>query len=178
MRRQTAAIAATTLLAAGVLTGCSDDADELLPRGETATDNPEFPGGHGPAESESDDGEPQETETGGAEVVYPETADMREVELPISANDAVEIAGDDAGAGFLYSIELDYSDSDSAWVYEVKILDGTTKHEGEIDAASGDVIDSENDSTGEEEPEIRLRDPRECSEALALATDAGSEPML
>jgi len=177
MRRQTAAIAATTLLAAGVLTGCSDDADELLPRGETATDNPEFPGGHGPAESESDDGEPQETETGGAEVAYPETADLREVELPISANDAVEIAGDDAGAGFLYSIELDYSDSDSAWVYEVKILDGTTKHEVEIDAVSGDVLDSETDSTDDEEQEITLGDPMEISEALELATNEVNEPL-
>src|SRR5699024_3002298 len=90
---------------------------------------------------------------------------------------AVEIAGDDAGAGFLYSIELDYSDSDSAWVYEVKILDGTTKHEVEIDAVSGDVIDSETDSTDDEEQEITLGDPMEFSEALDLATDEASEPL-
>src|SRR5699024_12613132 len=109
--RLTASIAHATPPAAARRASCSEDADALLPRGETATDNPEFPGGHGPAESESEEGEPQETETGGAEAAYPETADMREVELLISAYYAVEIAGDDAGAGFLYSIELDCSDS-------------------------------------------------------------------
>ena len=177
MKRHTAAIAAATLLAAGVLASCSDDADELIPRGETVTDNPEFPGGHGPDESESDDGEPEETETEGTEAAYPETADLREVELPVSANDAVETANGEAAAGFLYSIELDYSDSNSTWVYEVKILDGNTKHEVEIDAVTGDVIDSETDSTDDEEQEIVLGDPMEFSEALELATNEVNEPL-
>lgn len=184
MKRHTAAIAAATLLAAGVLTGCSDDADELIPRGETVTDNPEFPGGRGPAESESEDGKQDEgkqdeteTETEGTDTEYPETADLREVELPISANDAVETASGEAAAGFLYSIELDYSGSNSTWVYEVKILDGSTKHEVEIDAVSGDVIDSETDSTDDEEQEIVLGDPMEFSEALEIATNEVNEPL-
>src|SRR5699024_12853035 len=90
---------------------------------------------------------------------------------------AVAIAGAGAGAAFLSAIELDYSDSDSAWVYEVKIHDGTTKHEVEIDAVSGDVIDSETDSTDDEEQEITLGDPMEFSEALDLATDEVNEPL-
>lgn len=176
MNRRIASIATAALLAVGMLAGCSDDADELIPRGETVTDDPEEPGGRGPDDDDSAE-EPAETQTEGADAKYPETADLREVDLPISAQEAIDTAAEEAGAGYLYSIEVDYSRSHSTWVYEVKILDGTTKHEYEISAVSGDVVDSETESTDDQEQEITLGEPMEFVDALEAATKEVDEPL-
>lgn len=178
MNRLTASLAATALLAAGALAGCSDDADELLPRGETVTDNPEQPGGAGPPESES----PSEpgTSTGSEEDSdsgLPETINLRSTDMPVSAQDAIDTATSEAGGGFVYSIEMDYSRSASAWVYEVKVLDGTTKHEYDIGAETGEVLEHETDSTDDEEREITLEEPMTFAEALEAATTEVNEPL-
>lgn len=176
MNRHAAPIAVAALLAAATIAGCSGDADRLIPRGETVTENPEYPGGHGPPpDSEEPSGET--TDTSAPETEYPETIDLRAVDLPVSAEDAVATATGDAGSGFVYEIELDYSRDAQQWVYEVKILDGASDHEYAINAVTGDIAGAETDTTDDAEQEIILGDPMELSEALTLATDVVNEPL-
>lgn len=96
-------------------------------------------------------------------------ADLRTVSFPTTGQDAVQIASDAAGAGFVYSIELDHDDSEDRWEWEIHILDGTTEHEIEIDAGSGAIVSHEKDSTNDTEQPVDLADPMTYDTALGLA---------
>ncbi|WP_336645349.1 PepSY domain-containing protein [Microbacterium sp. USHLN186] len=103
--------------------------------------------------------------------------DLRETQLPISAQDAVKTAMDAVGAGFMHSIELDYDERDAAWEWEVKILDGSTDHEIEIDANSGEIVSQKKDTTDDQEQEISLTSPMSYDKALELATGKVDGPL-
>lgn len=103
--------------------------------------------------------------------------DLRQTQPAISAEDAMQTAMDAVGAGFMHSIELDYDERDAAWEWEVKILDGTTDHEIEIDANSGEIVSQKKDTTDDQEKEVSLTDPMSYDEALQLATAKVDGPL-
>lgn len=166
--------AAAALLGVLVLAGCTSGTEESLPRGETVTENPNYPGGKGPpaTDSPADDPTPDEAK----EPAYPQTADLREVDLPISPQDAIE-AAHESGSGELHSISLDFSESDSAWVYEVTLIDGSNEQDFDIDAVEGTVIETDSDATDDTSQVITWGEPMKFTEALELATGEVNEPL-
>ncbi|MGO3147808.1 MAG: PepSY domain-containing protein [Leucobacter sp.] len=155
--QQTLGVITAVALAIG-LAGCSQNADDSSDPGSSA----------GPELSTTEDLTPDES-ANDTSTQPAADADLRTVEFPITAEDAVQIATDAAGAGFVYSIELDHDDDNSAWEWEIHVLDGTTEHELEIDAVSGDIVSHEQDSTDDTEQAVNLTDPMTYDEALELA---------
>jgi uncharacterized membrane protein YkoI len=104
----------------------------------------------------------------------PADADLSKDSASVSPEDAIDTALKETGDGIVHGIELDWDETDSAWQYEVSILDGTTDHDIEIDAESGKIVDHDKDSTDDEEKAIDLTDPMTFDEALELAQEKSS----
>lgn len=99
-------------------------------------------------------------------------ADLRTDELPISAQEAIDIATDKVGATkIVHSVEIDWSDRHQTWKWEIEILKGDTDHEVEIDANTGEIISHDQDTSDDQEQAIDLENPLTQPEALRLATD-------
>lgn len=150
--------AAATIALVGGLVGCASDSSG--PAGPV--DSPGDSGLHSASPGEPVDDAAVSTQAGA-------DADLRETHFAVTAEDAVQIATDTVGAGFVYKIELDYDSADAAWQWEIDILDGTTAHEIEIDAVSGQIVSHEQESTSDTEQRVDLADPMTYDEALQLA---------
>lgn len=148
------------------LAGCAPDSD---------TPTEPAPVGSAPSSSAP---MPSATDTSSAPGATADAdVDLRETQPAVSAEDAMKTAMDAVGAGFMHSIELDYDERDAAWEWEVKILDGTTDHEIEIDANSGEIVTQKKESTDDQEKEVSLTDPMTYDEALKLATAKVDGPL-
>lgn len=98
-------------------------------------------------------------------------ADLRTDAPSVSAQEAVRIATGETGDGVLHAIELDWSDRDGVWEWEIKVLgDGGEDHKVVIDANSGEILKHERESTNDHEEAVSLTDPMSYDEALKLAT--------
>lgn len=164
--------AAAAIVMVGALVGCASGG---APSEPTTTPDPQ--------QTSTDEGmtetpQPSESEAGGAtDSNTSPDADLRETQLPITAEDAWQTATDEVGAGFVYGIELDYDESDGAWEWEVNILDGTTEHEIEIDAVTGEIVGQKSETTSDQEEPVDLTDPMTYDEALELATAEVDGPL-
>src|SRR5699024_8400821 len=98
--------------------------------------------------------------------------DLRTSSFPVSAAKAVATATDEVGSqGTLHAVELDHSDSDMAWQWDVKILQDGTDHKVVIDAISGEVVRHEKETSDDTEDASDLDDPMTSDEARDLATE-------
>ena len=88
-----------------------------------------------------------------AETDYHER-DVRGQSFGIDHEEAVSIALAEAGGGFAYQLEVDWSDDFDQWVYEVEVLDGNTDHEFDLAAADGTILKHERDDEDDSEREI------------------------
>lgn len=136
----------------------SDNADE-------ATDDKD--------ENAGDDSEQESTQDSSGQGL-PADADLSKDAPAVSAGDAIETAKKEVGNGIVHGIELDWDEKDGAWQYDVSILDGTTDHDVEIDADSGNIVEHEQDSTDDKEEPIDLNDPMTFDDALKLAQEKAS----
>lgn len=158
--------ALAAVVTVGALVGCASGA-------QAPADPPATPDA---TQSSTDQGasesaQPSESSSDAAVEEHPAAdADLRQTQLPITAEDAWQTATDEVGAGFVHGIELDYDETDAAWEWEVNILDGTTDHEIEIDAVSGEIVGQKSESTNDTEEQVDLTDPMTYDEALELAT--------
>lgn len=126
------------------------------PSGESTTE-----GGGESSESGQDAGEATRT---------PADANLREVSVGIAVDEALQISAGEVGAdGVVHTIELDYSEHYSAWVWSIDTLVDGTDHEVEIDADTGDVLDHEQDSTDDSEEAVDPADPMTPEQAFDLA---------
>lgn len=93
----------------------------------------------------------------------------------ISAQDAMLAAVEKAGGGFVYSIELDWSQYHNAWVYELDVLMGTMDHDVDINADTGEVLELERDETNDKKQAVSLDSPMtwESARDKALAAVQG-----
>lgn len=93
--------------------------------------------------------------------------DVRAQTFGIDHEEAVAIAVAEAGGGFAYQIEVDWSDDHGEWVYEVEVLDGRSDHEFDLSTADGSVLKHERDDEDDSEREIDFS--MTPAEALELA---------
>ncbi|HHU10516.1 MAG TPA: peptidase [Intrasporangiaceae bacterium] len=178
--RKVAAVVGGALLAAS-LTACSgsDEPAPTTPAAPTAEPGTDAPDAGATAEpapttpgATADDSTDDDAAGGDPETFTAQPGrdiDLRRQQFPITPQDAIGVAVDTAGVSeIVYSIELDHSDTHD-WKWEVKILDGTTKHDVEIDAVSGAVIKHETDTTNDTKKPIDLTAPLPLGEAMDLA---------
>jgi len=161
------------------LAACGGDEDFDTPGGSSPTqtqdaDQPEptdTPSESDP--SDSDDTSNGEADNGG-EATSSEI-DLASDELPVTAQDALDISADEVGGGdsaIVHAIEIEYSKSGDMWEWSVKTLVDGTDHKVKINADTGDVTKHEEDSTDDHEEAINLDDPMPFSEAKDIALDA------
>lgn len=160
----------TFALAGCSSTGANDD-------GGTENESPAA-GASDAEDSASEEAQPSESTTSDSTTSdaagLAEDADLAKESPAVSPDDAIAAAKDEAKNGTVHAIELDFDRHSDAWQYEVKIIDGTTDYDIEVDADSGEVGKVEKDSTDDKEIAIDLSDPMTFDEALKLAQDKGS----
>lgn len=186
--------AAGTMILAFALTGCSSedsgDGQDSDTEGQTSesaeaqnesddakSDDAESDDAESDDEAGSDDGAEDaksKDSTASSSSGLAADADLSKESPSVTPKDAVATAKAEAKDGTVHGIELDFDERDKAWQYEVKIIDGTTDFDVEIDAETGDVVDVEKDSTDDKEKAIDLNDPMTFDEALKLAQDKAS----
>lgn len=170
--------AAGTMILAFALAGCSSgesDADQAPGgEGQTAeTAGAQESADDGAEESTTGDPSPDDS-SASASAGLPQDSDLSKESPSVAPEDAIATAKKEAKDGDVHAIELDFDDRDEAWQYEVKIIDGTTEFDVEIDAETGDVVDVEKDSTDDKEKAVDLKDPMAFDEALKLAQEKAS----
>lgn len=98
----------------------------------------------------------------------PETADLATEQLPIPAEEAVELAVQTVGGGQPISVGIDHDDA--AWEWEIEVaLDGR-EHDLDIDATTGEVTQHDQDDDDDpQEPAVDVTAPLPHAEAIELA---------
>ncbi len=132
-----------------------------------------------PAATSAGTGSSPATETAGSDAETAGTGLAPDVDLSsqspsVTPEQAISTAEKEAGKGTLTSIELDFNERAEIWQYEITIQDGSTEHEVEIDAGSGDVLNTEKDDTDDQAVAVSLEKPMTYDEALKLAQEKGS----
>lgn len=180
--RAAAGIAAVVALAAGC--GSGTDEGQEVPVGEPgieqdeqdASDQGGASGEDGASDEDgsSDDGEGADGSSdsgdeGTTDTVeaLPGDADLATETLPVTAEDAWDIALEATGGGEVRSIEID--DHDGSWEWEIEIqLDGE-EHELDIDATTGEVTDHDREADDDREPAVDITSPMTYQEAIEIA---------
>lgn len=176
--------AAGSLAIAFALAGCSGtdsgDSENKDSKGEETQSQPdetESADDEDSDDAESDDDDSDDAESSESKKSdssgLAQDADLSQETPSVSPEDAIAAAKKKA-SGTVHGIELEYHSSKGAWQYEVKILDGSTDYDIEIDAETGKVVDVDKDSTDDKEKGIDLKDPMTFDEALELAQDKAS----
>ncbi|TSI18760.1 PepSY domain-containing protein [Brevibacterium aurantiacum] len=182
--------AAGTMILAFALTGCSSggSGDGQAPETEgqtsesTEAQNASGNDASGDAEAgdddaSSDDGA-EDTKSQGSTTTSSSglaaDADLSKESPSVAPKDAIATAKKEAKDGTVHGVELDFDERDKAWQYEVKVIDGSTDFDVEIDAETGEVVDTEKDSSDDKEKAIDLTDPMTFDEALKLARGKAS----
>ncbi len=101
-----------------------------------------------------------------------EDVDLATQSFSFSGQDAIDKAVEEAGGGFVYSIELDWSSDNNAWVYELDVLDGNSDLDMDINADTGVVLELDRDDTDDVKEAIDLESPMTWEEARDKALQA------
>lgn len=167
--------AAGTMILAFALTGCSNGDSDESQGSETEEQTTETAEAQNEASSDvGAEDEKSQDSTASSSSGLAADADLSKESPSVTPKDAIATAKKEAKGSTVHGIELDFDERDKAWQYEVKIIDGTTDFDVEIDAETGDVVDVEKDSTDDKEKAIDLNDPMTFDEALKLAQDKAS----
>lgn len=164
----TAAVALTLSL---TLAGCSNSGDETEQAPTSGDPVPTQSEDSGSEGSSPDDTAAQSAPTGASDL--PEDADLSSASPQVTPDEAIAVAQKEAGNGTVHAIELDYDRRDGAWQYEVKILKDRTDFDIDVDAQSGKIAKTEQDTTDDSEQAIDLTDPLPFDEALNRASEQG-----
>lgn len=97
----------------------------------------------------------------------PAEADLATEQLPVPAEEAVEIGVEAAGGGDLVQIQIDHDDD--RWEWELEIVADGTQHELDIDATTGEVTQHDRDEDDDRDPAIDVTSPLAHAEALEIA---------
>ena len=166
-------IAALALALAGC-SGAGSEDDSGDAQSSPAATGSAASGESGPTDEPSDSASEEGGDADASGKALPADADLSKESPSVSAEDAIDTALKKTGDGIVHGIELDWDETDSAWQYEVSILDGNTDHDIEIDAATGKIVDHDKDDTDDEEKAIDLKEPMTFDEALDLAQEKSS----
>ena len=113
----------------------------------------------------SDDASGQSSAAGGE--ALPRDADLAAQELPVPAEEAIQIAKEATGGGDLTHIEIDHDDDVWEWELEI-ILDGR-QHDIDVDATTGEVTEHDQDDDDDQDPVVDVTSPMPYSEAIQIA---------
>lgn len=173
MRRPIIALAAAACLATAACT-TTDPADTPSPT-EVATVTveatepamSEAPGDEAETSQESTPASgPNDSDTTAEDV------DLADQTFAVTPQQAIDKGLAEAGDGIVHSIELDWSDSNNAWVYELDILAGNVDHDVDVHADTGDILEHEQDDTDDQEQAINLDSPMTWETARDKALEA------
>lgn len=142
----------------------TEQADESDTDGQSASDG----GGDDTAAGGASDG--GGAAAGGSDDL-PADADLAAVDLPIPAEDAVATALETAGGGDLHQVEIDH-DRVHGWMWEIQVQNGAERHELDIHAITGEVIQHERDDEDDQDPAVDIAAPLPHQEAVELALGA------
>lgn len=184
--RRTARAAALGALALALAAGCSGTGEEEggAPAAESGTaqegedgaddgatdDGAAGDGGDGGGASDgggAGEGTDDTGQDGADSEALPADADLATEELPITAEQAIDIATETVGGGDLVQIEIDHDDRTWEWELEI-VLDGT-QHELDIDATTGEVTQHDTDDDEDQEPVVDVTSPLAYAEAIEIA---------
>lgn len=168
MNRVAATTATGAMVLAATLAGCGDS-------GSQEAEAPASTSGAIPAETGAETS-PESTAASSAAAgagLGPD-ADLSKQSPSVAPKDAISTAQDEVGKGTVTSIELDFNERAKVWQYEIKIQDGKTENDVEIDAESGEVMNTEKDDTDDKAVAVSLDKPMTYDEALKLAQEKGS----
>ncbi|WP_422115198.1 PepSY domain-containing protein [Brachybacterium sp. UNK5269] len=103
-----------------------------------------------------------------AGAALPASADLATEQLPVPAEEAVELAVQTVGGGRPISVEIDHDDD--AWEWEIEVaLDGR-EHDLDIDATTGEVTQHDQDDDDDpQEPAVDVTAPLPYAEAIEIA---------
>lgn len=163
--------AAVVLTLSLTLAGCSNSGDETDQAPTSGDPVPTQSDDSGSEGSSPDDTAAQSAPAGSSDL--PEDADLATASPQVTPEEAIAAAQKEAGDGTVHAIELDYDRRDGAWQYEVKILKDKTDFDIDVDAQTGEVVETEQDTTDDSEQAIDLNDPMPYDEALNLASEKG-----
>lgn len=163
--------AAVVLTLSLTLAGCSNSGDETDQAPTSGDPVPTQSDDSGSEGSSPDETAAQSAPAGSSDL--PEDADLSTASPKVTPEEAIAAAQKEAGDGTVHAIELDYDRRDGAWQYEVKILKDKTDFDIDVDAQTGKVVETEQDTTDDSEQAIDLTDPMPYDEALDLASEQG-----
>lgn len=147
MRKLPKLMMAGAMAGALALAGCStDDSDEAVQDQVQPTDAATTEGGEATQEESPEDSAAEGKER-----------DLLANPTLITPDEAMSIGQQEAGGGIVYKLKIDWSDDHDAWKWEVKVLNGTTEYEVELDAMTGDILETDSDSTDDSEQAIDLQ---------------------
>lgn len=176
--RATVRAAAVGVFVVALAAGCGGSAGEdgsgveQNENGDAATSDGGGAGGSDAGGAGADgsgaDGDDQGSGDGasGDERPLPEDADLATEQLPVTAEQAVQIGQDTVG-GELLHIEIDHDDDRWEWNLEFAV-DGQ-EHDLEIDATTGEVTERDDDDDSVDDPTVDVTDPLPYAEAMDLA---------
>lgn len=182
--RTTVRAAAGAAMVAALAAGCGGTSDEdqapadddqgIEQNDSDASDDGGASDGGASDGSASDDGGASdestasgEDGTAGAAQALPADADLATETLPVSAEEAWEIALEATGGGEVHYIDIDHDDD--RWEWEFEIRNGGEDHELDIDATTGEVTDHERDDDDDQDPAIDITSPMPYQEAIEIA---------
>ena len=180
--RRTARAAALGALALALAAGCSGTADEdggapseesgATQEEDGADDGATDDGGAASDDGGASDGGGDTGQDGAASEALPEDADLATEELPISAEQAIDIATETVGGGDLVQIEIDHDDR--TWERELELVADGTQHELDIDATTGEVTEHDTDDDDDQDPVVDVTSPMAYADAIEIAL--GEQP--
>ena len=175
---RTIRITGLAVVGALVLAGCGGGGEETTSPGDPiVVGEDESTSAEASATDEQDGSESGESGTGadqgsgdqGAQT--PADADLREVSVGFAVADALQVSADEVGAdSVVYSIDLDYSEHYSAWVWSIDTQVDGTDHDVEIDADTGEVLDHEQEGSDDRVEAVDPTDPMTPEQAIEFAS--------
>ncbi len=97
--------------------------------------------------------------------------DLADQAFAVTAQQAVDKGMGETGDGIVHSIELDWSQRQNAWVYELDILVGNVDHDVDVHADTSEILEHERDTTDDKEQAINLNSPMTWETARDKALD-------
>ena len=174
---RTVRITGVAVVGAVLLAGCGgggSSEETTSPGDPIVVGDDESTSGEAGATDEQDGGESgtgSDQGSGDQGAQTPADADLREVSVGFAVADALQVSADEVGAdSVVYSIDLDYSEHYSAWVWSIDTQVDGTDHDVEIDADTGEVLDHEQEGSDDRVEAVDPTDPMTPEQAIEFAS--------
>lgn len=180
------------LSSASVLTlaACGDDTTQETTEPQTeeqATDTTESPDDTATEESTEstddtsedqsyDQADDQSGDQSGDQTENTDTPGIESMDFAVSLQDAADAFREQVGDDAVEITEVNFDDEDGTYIYEFQGYSNGTEYEADIDAETGDVVDSDSESDEELDDDVLdLDNVVEPSEAMSAALESAGQ---